>query len=400
MFRALNKFFGSLAGFVLYPLKSLIISLLLIALALILTAAALVGMPILAAIIFGSLAEENKLSTALIAGFVALGITLIVTPLVSGLVLFSLAAGGIKDFFRAAVFGLSDGYQNGLFFHVLWRSLSDFIVFNSNLRIAVAVLNAMGSSRVEGIDEQALAQLGDENDVDFYALEDVPVVNQPNDFSDIVEQPSQVVKKVFKPLTSEELELARSQDSVSALLASYNDLHQRLTLLDEEIRNRGTNHDADLATLEDELVVYTAIKEPALLVKQYQDDNGRWRAIPGLTKIVDKATQEQWLRLNKTHPTTREPLDGANPYNDKPARYRMRVYKNMNDAQELIEASILIRQELKKLNPANIQPAAVISSVRSLIQSNTGLFGSGNRVAEQERLNTNPEEERSLSYSS
>ncbi len=119
----------------------------------------------------------------------------------------------------------------------------------------------------------------------------------------------------------------------------------------------------------DDEILMLEITKPALLVKQYQDEQGRWRVIPNRTIIIDKPSWDEWLSKNNSHPITREPMDKAKSEGIyQITRYRIRPYANKNDSQELIEATIAIRQKLDEVNPANIQVTQVVSGISATLR--------------------------------
>ncbi|MBA3536650.1 MAG: hypothetical protein H0T84_08585 [Tatlockia sp.] len=368
MFRFLNKILGATAGIILYPLKTLLITLGLVALYIILLPIIVIGFPILAAFLTATMVEDGKFTAGLFAWLLTGAITVIGLPIVAGAYLLSLTYHGIKDLFRAVRFGAVDGYEGGFFFHVIGRFIFDFSVFNSSLQRSTAYLAqliGLGSNPLNAEGLNVLYQ-ADEDVDNYFNLVDVPH-SSLSEVPDLHERPEARIVQ-FNPLSLAELQLAEGiSDMLGKVVPEYQSLHERLTSLDEDLVKRGDSND-HLAKTWDEVSVIP-ITQPALLVKQYLDEHGKWRVMPGRTQIIDKPGFEEWLSTSNSHPSTREPLDNANAEiidgTSRTTRYRIRPYTSMNDAQELVEASITIRKKLQEINPVNIQVGQVVAGISS-----------------------------------
>jgi hypothetical protein len=366
MFQFLNKLLGATAGIILYPLKSLLITLGFIALHIIFLPILLIGFPILVAVLAAITAESARFTAALFAWLISGTISIIVFPVLILLSTFSVAYNGIKDLFRAVSYGARDGYEGGLFFHVLNRFVFDFLVFSSYLQIVVSsVIARFGGIGNNALNDEGFNALYQEDDdvANYFDLENVPH-SSLSEIPDLHQQPK-VKKMEFKPLSSDELQRAEGiSDILGKAFTAYKSLHERLTELDADIAKKGDSN-ADLDTWDE--VSYVPITQPALLVKQYQDQHQKWRVVPNHTQIIDKPGLDQWLRGSNSHPKTREPMDKATPETidgiSRETRYRVRSYNSMNDAQELLEASIVIRKKLEEANPANIQVGQVVTGI-------------------------------------
>ncbi|MBA2710068.1 MAG: hypothetical protein H0U57_05715 [Tatlockia sp.] len=370
-FHYLNKLLGSAAGLILYPIKSLLITLVLIALNLVLLPLLLIGVPIAFAVICVAMAEGSFISrfTGAIFTWLLVGtVSIVVFPVMTLLLTASYVINGTFDFFKSVHFGLQDGYQGGLFFNVINRLLFDILVFNTSLQRGIVSFSAYFRGQ-NPIAAEGLNALYQEEDVmNYFNLEDIPR-SSVSRIPELHEQPQAVIQ--FNPLTIDELQ---QTEKISALMgnvvAAYKSLDERLTALDEDMASR-TDIETDLDNVMDE-VIMVSIKTPCLLVKQYQDEQGRWRVIPDRTKIIDKPSWDTWLGQNNCHPETREQMDNARSEvvngENKLTRYRIRPYTNKNDSQELIEASLAIRTKLIEVNPANIQVDQVVSNISSTIR--------------------------------
>lgn len=327
----------------------------------------MIGIPIFAAVLTALLADQLKFTSALFAWLFAGAISIVVFPIGIVIDIFRITYNGIIDLFRSVIFGARDGYEGGLFFHVLNRFIFDFVVFSSNLQRSVATLVGFAGSQNNALNAEAFNILyqADADVVDYFNLQDVPH-SSLSEVPDLHERP-QAKKVEFNPLSLDELQQAQGiANMLGEIVPAYKSLHERLTNLNEDIATRGNHSNADLENIMDE-VMMVAITEPALLVKQYQDEHGNWRVIPDRTKIIDKPSLEKWLSQKNSHPETRESMDNANSETiagvSRITRYRIRPYISMNDAQELIEASITIRKKIQEVNPANIQVGQVVAGL-------------------------------------
>ncbi|ARG97560.1 OadG family protein [Legionella micdadei] len=176
MFRQLNKIGGALAAPVLYPAKSLFINILIAIGTVFVALIALVGLPILFARVAYELAPKNKWRDALIWGISSWFVLLIAVPVVTAFILAIQIKDALLDLPINFLYGLVDGYKEGLFFHVLYQTLTCFTVFSNSLRTLVF------DTRNIAIDDQ--------------------------NKEDTISQTTNFVSETFTPLTSEEIELA------------------------------------------------------------------------------------------------------------------------------------------------------------------------------------------------
>lgn len=393
MLRSLNKIAGSFAGAILYPLKSLIISFLLIALTPLAAVAALFILPIAVFILVG-------ITNGLRAGIKAALFFLAAVVVVSFLVLCGLVGLAIRDLFSAVLLGITDGYKNGLFFHVLKHAVFDVLVFSTILRHVTMSLNQQ--SQVGGPD----AAVVDSHVLLYLMLSQngflEPVPRSPNDVTGL----SGVQDKMeFTPLTADELSLAGRLPEIEESLRSYNALIGRLDKLDEAMEKRtSSTEELDDKLIEDELVAYMSITNPVLLVQQYKYQPPQlegeepkpaiWLTVPLSSHITEKDNVQKWFEQSARHPLRGDSFNVPNQYKGQQTRYKYFDYQGKDSALELVEASNLIREALKQqLNPGNINPAAVYHNVTALLRNNS-LFGS----ADAAQPDTRPDAENSYSY--
>jgi uncharacterized membrane protein len=128
LLKTLNKITGSLIAAVLYPLKALLTSVLLILAVLPVTLAKFIGEPILE---ISEAEDVEHFMIRLFCLFVALLLVLPITVVLIG-VLLCLA---VYDCLHSLVFGVIDGYNNGLSLHIFKRTFLDFTCFSIALRI-------------------------------------------------------------------------------------------------------------------------------------------------------------------------------------------------------------------------------------------------------------------------
>jgi len=361
MLRALNKASGALAGGILYPIKSLFVNALFITGTALLALVLLIGLPILFAVATYQAVEENKFREAffswLAIGFLAVVVGL---PILAAIFIAEIYL-TYKDLIRSFVFGIVDGYEEGLFFHVINRAITSFLVFSKPLQlITVFVILLVRSSTYR----DASAQMNG------------------NAFAQLMEPAKEGVD--FTPLSREEIELANGNSELKDLLARYKDLHQRLKNLDDLIGKRAESANdtqdlnqvaLDYEAISDELTQLEIFK-PALIVKLYEAADGTWCTVPGTTKIIDHTNLQKWVEKSNTHPETREPLDNADPHQGFRTRYAIVPYTNgMKSAQELVETAVLIRNELKKTSLDNMPtPSEIVKG--SLAQIKDRFFSS------------------------
>lgn len=372
--RWLNKLSGAVVGAILYPIKSLIVNFLVACLTIFGVFLAVVGLPILFSV--GVYAIFNRLVPAILIGLVVGLIALIVAPAAVFISLFMLAFSTLRDLGRTFILGISDGFDKGLFFHVLRRSLFDFLIFSSTLqdrlfRVRIAFVPASNSP----MSEEGLAALNAEgDDVDYTSLMDVERSSQQFDMTEL-EETSKVNRK-FSPLTRDEIQLAQGIPSIQDALLRYNSLYERLDKLDQAMAARKEkgerNANEPLENIEDEVVSRMDITEPELLVKKFEDKHKRWKVVPACTHITDKANIERWLgNENNTHPLNNDKISAPSPYgNFTTTRYRKISYTGMSCCQELREAANTIRQGIAQNNPKNLpSPSQIITGVEGYIGS-------------------------------
>lgn len=353
MLRTLNKIAGSAVGAVLYPLKALILSAVFIFATLGLALGAIVILPIFFTVVAVE-NSEDKFFSGLLTWLFTSFILLILVPLITlGLLVVEIYF-GVEDFFKSLFLGFTDGFENGLFFHVLKRALFDFAVFNRGIAVIRTALNELSAQGSPGINDDGLAELYQDFNL------------------------SEKVNHSFEALSEVELEQARGIKELAKLVEKYESLHGRLSVLDAAMTSRTSEQDwldddVDNGGVEDEVVSNMPILEPALLVKKYQDTEGVWRVIN--TKIIDKPSMEKWLKQHNSHPVTRESMTQADPCIvdgvERQTCYKIRPYQNMNDAEELIECSLVIREAIqgnRLMNTKNARASAQLTEV--IVQDN------------------------------
>ncbi|WED41853.1 hypothetical protein [Legionella cardiaca] len=367
MFRALNKVSGALFGIILYPIKSLLINLFLAALIVLTASILLVGLPLLFAYVAYSKAEMgSKLSSAIITGSLVGIIALVIIPPLTITTLIGAAVTTVKDIFSSIRLGATEGYAEGLIPHVLKQFLTGFVPFSRTLQTTAAVLHRIANGGgAEALNEEGLNELTDIDDIDYSQFEDVPrSTNEvPSELTDNTEVTSNTTTtpNAFTPLSAEELQKAREISDLGDSLSQYEDLHKRLTALNEAIKKERIEGMLDDSLIADELT-HLEIEKPSLLIKLYEYEPNKWKPVKGTTKIIDYKNLKEWLQLHNSHPETREPMNDATPYQGHKTKYRIFPYNELKDSHELRELTALIRHRLKELNPENLPSAPALFS--------------------------------------
>lgn len=367
MLRILNKISGIVVGVLLYPLKSVLVNFFIAALSILLGLLIVFGFPPLVASVAYRKSGE-KLTPALLVGFLAATVLIIAVPFVLLIKLTHQIFRGVRDIFSSIRLGAIEGYNEGLFFHVLKQAFTSVVIFSRSLQGIIVSLNGLPENQ-NGISDEALVEL-EGNDYSNTA-------DRRNNSSETPNLQEQQTGSAFLPLTPAQLKLAEGITDLQVILEQYKSLYERLDNLDKAIVKRGSNDGQATEDFDDELIYGLEIKNPALLVKQYQDINGLWKIVPASSKIIDQNNLSDWLRRHNSHPTTREAMDRAEPYNNRPTRYRIHTYQSMGDAQELKDAATAIRKKLDLLNTAGLPPVSqVMSEIKTQI-SHTFFGNSG-----------------------
>lgn len=365
MLTMLNKISGSVLGSILYPLKTLFISMAFISATVLLALGGFLVFPFFLAMLPQSRHGESlffKRFQVWLVSFLAL---LVLGPIIgAGLVIVQLYW-ALKDFFKSFVLGITDGFENGLFFHVLTRTLFDFQVFSSGLQCI----------------ERYLANMGYESP-------------PPNRGYGVYRAPPQPVQYILSP---DEIEKARKIGGLAAELAEqYLDLNNRLAKLDQAMANEGV--------LFNDEIDGEPIEKPALLIKQYTDAQGTPIIIS--TEIIDERRLGRKLVNNgNLHPLTHENIPFANPYEVEGESYQtfyeVSPYVNRYQTQESAQCCIAIREIIRSTeqrdreNTERRRWGNTKSATRKDGQSHTLWPDIG-----QEDQNPYSDEENNLSYSS
>ncbi len=361
MLQQLNKIGGSVMGMMLYPLKSLFVNTGVVCLTLFLGLLTVTLIPIIIATVFYRNSNTNKFRDAFIAGALSFLALSLIAPVWLAVVLFKQLRYAVMDVFSNIRLGIIDGYDNGLFFHVIRQAFPfhEGLVFSSYLRELVTNVNDFVAqfSVQHGLNQNQLNELNAEP-VDYTNLPDVPrTLNEVPDLSD----PARL-QRVFTPLTDDEKTKARTLPALNDVLGKYQDLYDRLNKLDKAIAARlsqGNEGALDNKMITDEVIVEMEITDPCLLVKQFEDASGQWKAVPDLTHITDQSNFETWMKINKHHPLCRDIIDKPENYQGKATRYKLYPYQSMANAQLLIDMVLDIRRGLETLQ---VRPISVIAS--------------------------------------
>lgn len=262
MLRTLNKLSGFLLGIILYPLKSLFVNFLLAMGIVFIAGLVLTIIPALVGSLFYDKTEENKLPIAILSAVLTnLGLLIIVPPATVA-VLIALAVESIKDIFSSARLGATEGYNEGLFYHVFKQALIAYLPFSRTLQRGINALNRNRTLNEEGLNNLRT------DDIDFSQFgEDVPRSGSkvPDLFG-----PKEKNAVVFTPLTPVELQSLKGIVALQATLDRYTDLLERLTTLEQAMSApRSEEGCLDYELVQDELT-YTEMKTPCLIVKFYE----------------------------------------------------------------------------------------------------------------------------------
>ena len=284
---------------------------------------------------------------------VGIAITLLlIVPILCGAVLLTTPFHVVNDVFTSIRFGVVDGYENGLFFHVVKRALLEVTVFSKRVQDGIAIVNDWIASRQaqNGLNAEAMDGLYQQpNQENFSDLIDVPRSANPDPGLRDPQQDG----VTFMPLTAEELHLARGVATIEVVLEQYKSLFERLEKLDQAIAARGDGT-GELVDIDDEVVSFMAVTKPALLVKLYENTSGQWRVVPPSTLFSDEKNLEDLFKGSLRHPHTRDLILTPNSYEGNKTRYCIQSYENLTSVQELREAAEIIRKKLVALRPENL----------------------------------------------
>ncbi len=228
--RGLNKVGGALVAAILYPIKSLIVNFLMAGVIFLLATLLLLGIPII--FVIAAYLATDSLFAAIIFGLVAGVIMLIVAPIFAAYGLIRLSFYTILDLARCFIFGVSNGFEQGLFFHVLNRSVFDFVIFSYVLQDTMSRFRVTFTPRNTEISPEELAELEAGDDIE--ANNDIPdnlvdVERSPQEIDSAqLEERNIEIRAPFSPLTPEEMQLAQGLTRIQDALDRYNSLYDRL----------------------------------------------------------------------------------------------------------------------------------------------------------------------------
>ncbi|MBA2652246.1 MAG: hypothetical protein H0U73_08270 [Tatlockia sp.] len=382
MIEFLRKAFGAIGGMILYPLKSLLVNLVLLALIPIAAVIALVVLPFVAAYFVVSLVSSFKFFKGLGSFFAAAIVAALAAPFVT---LFFMSYQIVRSFYdlpRTFIFGAQDGIRAGIT-HVISRALFDFRVFSSAFQKFIMRLNgevdvdnrASNHSDYESlnIEELTLAE-GSKSDKKISLDSDVIM-------SKSLHHSIKSAKTVL-PLSSEEMRQAEDiRSELGDLWSNFVSLQNRKYKLDDALNNL-LDANSPLENIKCELTGIE-ITRPALLTKLYFDEKQQdWKVISGETKITDKSQFETYIDFQNPkkldspiptnlHPVTMEALDLPNKVKingqAKSARYRLEDYNENTVVEELADASVEIRNKINQAKPENIKYDKVIAQFKTNI---------------------------------
>jgi hypothetical protein len=387
MFARLNKVAGSLFAGVLYPIKSLLFSAILIGVSALIFALAILAITPIAIIMV--YAKSKRIDHTVGAGLFALLMATIVFPSIFSISLSVQFFKSIVDVFNSIRLGVINGYKYGLFSNAMKEELTSwgeageriqtfFTLVAMGLRpetalqlqlqrllqrqrqrqrqrqpqpqrqntqlIYAQILRIISESRRLNAQQ---APNGNEfnNEQDFFHLPDVPLPD--NAFPDLVDLDE--VRREFIPLTVEELANANEVNALKGVCENYINLYNRLVNLDNALKEQPTDGPlSDILVLDELFGTGMEVTTPYLLVKQFEEQPGLWKAVPTATHIIDKEHFENWMKRSYRHPLTNDPIDKPLPHLGKNTRYKWYPYESMQTAQLLFEQAETIRRGLSQ----------------------------------------------------
>lgn len=337
----LKRLLAILLGITLLPLRALAYNALYEAIALLLSIAVLISLPIRLASIF----KDNGIST--VNNFLLT--TLVIFPLITALTGLAVAVTSTFLVYNTVIDMLESfwlGFKNGLLYEIegFWNA------YNVQSR-RISNYSSQARAFQAGVNPEDLI-----DDVDFDGfqrirgeLQDVVVVHEDLEVPDLESQSPKVddgllndtqlekinqlineLNHLKEPLTPQ---VKRQLDDLKTLYAQYNDLAKKL----EDVRTALV--DNDKARIKDELIAFNEVELPILLVKQYKKEN-KWYNVPANSYVTDKETLLHWLKQNPKHPLNKDLLKNPEPYNKMEARYTWyKLTKDDCSSQELTEAA-------------------------------------------------------------
>ncbi|KTD18927.1 coiled coil protein [Legionella jordanis] len=350
MFKILDKFTGVVLGFILFPLKSLLINLVIMAFVLLTVVLALGFTPF---ILLAKFRSDNLLMTLLKTAMASLG-AFVLIPTVAFFGFVFLVNQSITDVFKSIYSGVTEGYRLG-FRHILEQTYRGYDRFSPILRAIHGRAGGRFTRRGWGLHELT-SLIAD--DTDYTQLEDVP--RSANPVPDLTGE-SQQTSQSFIPLTDEELEKAKAianeelekakpitKLKLKTVIEQYESLLGRLNKLEEALSHeRDEDGCLDDELIEDELIVNVSIKNPSLIVKLVKDEKtDTWRVEPATTKIIDfEKNLYQWLQRSDSHP-----LISNESLREKPnSRWQVFKYVSKDSCLEIKQAASIVRKKLAKL---------------------------------------------------
>ncbi|ASQ46382.1 hypothetical protein [Legionella clemsonensis] len=211
MLRTLNKASGYIAGAILYPLNSLFINCLIATATVSIAMLILIGLPIHQASVAYNTATERKFISAILAGVNIAALVLIAVPFITGVTLVLEGFITLYDLVKSMRLGAKEGYENGLFNHVLKQAFGRVLIFSTLSRILADTLkpNELSTRELALLQENVEIENTEYNIVDANQL-----------------------------LSEEELDRAKTIPELKEIAKAYQDLLTRLKNLDEAIKNR------------------------------------------------------------------------------------------------------------------------------------------------------------------
>lgn len=329
-----NRIITSVLSGIIYPLSALIIN----------SVFLMAVVPYLLYKGVQKLAHFCSQSRSIPQALTRLGGGIVATALLLPLALIISTVVPLYDFGKGIFEGLKSGFQKG--FSQFFRELKKKIWYRSSFIKGIMYLEIDHNNGQNGIRQDQLDELQETTDAQ---------------------------KQHNIRLSKKELEQAESCSHLKETLQQYKNLYYKLEKLDKALEKREVISEKELKKIftnaiqnpknnqgeqfylevEDE-VTYNSVLQPVLLIKEFKNENNQWTVIPGQTQIADKFSLEKWLKSNNSLQSTREAMDDAKLYKNRPTRYRYHTYQGYS--KELHE----LTQRIKKgLYPSPVRASEI-----------------------------------------
>lgn len=360
MMNLINKCLGIFLGCTLLPLRVLAYHFFYTIRMLFIGIGICIGLPILLAVNLNAKGIP-KVVNILLSSLLIFPITIVVTSIALATFAAYLTFTSLIKMIQSAWLGVKNGFNNGI--HGFFQAL----IFQDTMIVNPLSQFEAGFVTEEGANDRNLNgfQRMTSN------LQDIIVVHEDKEIPDIESSAPSIIypllsdnelKNIAKLLehyvkakTSLPLEKKQQLETMQILFMQYRDLKSKL----QEVRL--ALDIGDKSKIKDELIPFSEVEIPILLIKQYKKDQN-WYSVPAASYVTDKESFLTWLKHNSRHPLNQDPIIKPKPYNKMETRY---IWYELTPStcfsKELAEAAATIRTWYRSFsNTSSIAPTSVL----------------------------------------